>query len=89
MADDAIKDPGETLDYNFDWSDWLGSAEVLSSSSWSIPPGLTQVSASNSGTLATVWVSGGSAGAYQLTNTVITNQGRTAVRSLTLRVRNR
>lgn len=87
-----VKDPGATLDYSINWgSGYLQSGETLSSSSWTAFPGeLTLSGASNTASIATVSVAGGTAGQlYQLTNRITTSQGRTDERSLTLRVEQR
>lgn len=85
----TLKDPGSTLDYQIDWSVWLG-ADTISSSSWSVPVGITEVSASNDTTSATVWLSGGTVGAvYSVTNTIVTAAARTAERTIEVRMINR
>ncbi len=80
-----IKDPDAVLDYGFDWSDWLDSdaPEVISESTWTVPSGITNDSDSNADTTTIIWLSGGSAGEdYELTNKIVTDQGRTDERSL-------
>jgi hypothetical protein len=71
------KDPDETVDYGFDWSAALGT-DTISTSTWIVPAGITQNSASNTATSSTIWLSSGTAGAiYELTNRVVTAGGRT------------
>lgn len=94
-------DPQETLDYTFDWSSFLddtGSpSDTIGSSSWAISPQEAGspsepvlASESNTTITATVFVSNCAAGGiYQLTNAVVTAQGRTAERSITLRCEQR
>ncbi len=94
-------DPQEILDYTFDWSNFLdgeGSpSDAISSSTWAISPmeagspsEPVLASESNTATTATVYVSNcAAAGVYQLTNAVVTAQGRTAERSITLRCEQR
>ena len=94
-------DPQETLDYTFVWSSFLddtGSpSDTIGSSSWAISPQEAGSpsepvldSQSNTITTATVFVSNCAAGGiYQLTNAVVTAQGRTAERSITLRCEQR
>lgn len=91
MADAGwVKDPDATLDWAWDWSNWLAPSEVITSSLFILSPGITQVSASNTGSSATIWLSGGSPGQpYSVTNRVTTNQGRTDDRSITIRVKDR
>lgn len=91
MADSFIKDPGERQDYVIDWDDeYLAVGETISSSSWSVPSGLTNYSTSNSTTTATIWLSGGTHGQeYLVTNQVTTSAGRIAERSIKILVRER
>jgi hypothetical protein len=76
------KDPDAKLDYGFDWATWLGS-DTISSSSWTVPTGLTKVSDTNDTTTTTVWLSGGTAGvSYRVVNSIVTAGGREEDRSL-------
>jgi hypothetical protein len=85
-ADLEIKDPAAILDYSLDWSDWLGS-DVISTSTWSVPAGLTLEDSQADAQATTIWVSGGTNGvAYACRNTVVTAAGRTNVRTLTVTV---
>ena len=87
---DFTKDPDDVLDYAFDWSSWLATNETISTSTWILSPGITQNSATNTNTVATVWLSSGVAGTpYSVTNRVVTNQGRTVDRTMTIRVTNK
>jgi hypothetical protein len=70
-----VKDPDAVLDYKVAWSDWL-DGDALASVSWDVPTGITSVTESiNTGgtttidgvvyaasTVATIWLSGGTAG---------------------------
>ena len=78
MADAAWeKSPGAKLDYSVSWVDWLESGETISNSAWTVPDGLTKVSDTDSGGVATVWLSGGVLGTlYTVTNTITTSTGR-------------
>lgn len=70
------KDPDAVLDYEIDWSTWLGS-DTISTSAWTVPAGLTKDSDTNTTTTATIWLSGGTAGeVYELTNHIVTAGGR-------------
>lgn len=83
------KAPGETLDYQFDWSAWLAS-DTIASSSWSVPAALITGTASNTTTTATQFIGGGQVEQdYVVTNTIVTAAGRTAVRAFTIQVRQR
>lgn len=76
------KDPDETLDYIINWAVHLGS-DTISSSSWVAEDGITIDSDTNTTTTATVWLSGGTLKAYYLvTNTIITDGGRTLEQSI-------
>lgn len=71
--------PAERLDYDVDYTDWLPSADSLSSATVSVSPsGLTIDSPAINGKFVKLWVSGGSSGAkYKATLTVVTAIGRT------------
>jgi len=78
-------DPNAVLDYSRDWSEWLADGETITTSTWVVPVGLTQGVTDNTGTLTTVWLSGGTAGmSYRVTNRVVTTGGRTDERSFTI-----
>lgn len=84
-----VKDPDSVLDYTVDWDSWL-STDTISSSDWVIESGITEDSASNTTTTATVWLSGGTAGTrYKVTNRIVTAEGRTADRSFYVSVAER
>ena len=77
-----LKDPNAVLDYVIDWSTWLGT-DTIASSSWSADTGITIDSDTNTTTSAQVWLSGGSAGRrYTVTNSIITATGRKDDRSM-------
>ena len=83
------KDPDEVLDYTIDWTNWLDT-DTISTSSWTVASGLTEDSESNNTTSATVWVSGGSAGTtYKATNTIVTADGRTKQGAIELVIGNK
>jgi hypothetical protein len=88
------KDPQATLDFSVDWATNFNSAgsptPTISTSSWTVPSGLTQVSASVNGdnTVATVVVSGGAAGTvYELVNHIIRSDTLEDDRSIYIYVR--
>jgi len=76
----APKDPSDIKDYAIEWEDLLAAEgeTAIASSTWSAssPAGLTVLGSPASavvGTMAIVWVSGGTAGTkYELTNTIVT-----------------
>jgi hypothetical protein len=90
MAVDFVKDPDAVLDYMFDWSAWLSSGEQIQTSTMFVSAGISLDSSSNTSSKATAWVSGGTSGVpYTITNRIVTNQGRTDDRSMTIRVTDR
>ena len=85
-----LKDPDAVLDYGFDWLDWLANGETISTSTWTIPTGLTEDSETETSTTTKVWLSGGTAGIdYTITNKIVTSAGRTDERSITIMVEER
>ena len=83
-----IKDPRALLDYGNEWSDWLTGDDVIESSGWSVPKGLTKVRESMTDTTTTVWVSGGVIDArHDLVNSIVTAEGRKEVKTITLIIR--
>lgn len=83
------KDPDAVLDYSFDWSAWLVS-DTISTSTWTAGTGITIDSNSSTTTVTTVWLSGGTASvAYTVTNRIVTAASRTDDRSLTINVEQR
>lgn len=89
MATQFIKDPNAVLDYTFDWSTWLGS-DTISTSAMTVDTGITEDSDSNDTDSATVWLSGGTAGTdYEVVNRIVTAAGRTADRTIVIKVRER
>ena len=86
MPSSFLKDPSAILDYQNDWSDWLGT-DTIATSTWTVPTGLTKVSDTNTTTTATIWLSGGTAGmSYTAVNRITTAGGRTEDRSLSFTV---
>jgi len=84
------KDPSAVLDFTLDWSSWLASGETISTSTWTVPTGLTKDSSSNTATATTVWLSGGTAGQfYPYVNRIVTSQARTDERTIVVGVRDR
>jgi hypothetical protein len=93
------KDPDEDLDYMINWlnSDlplgrrpYLSEEEVIVTSQWIVPAGLTSHDASATDTTTTIWLSGGSVrSSYTVTNRITTNMGRTVDRSFIVLVKSR
>lgn len=92
MADSGTiqrKDPDSTLDYTIDWTAWLGT-DTISTSTWTIGSGLTKQTDTKTSKTATVWLTGGTAGTdYTATNRIVTVGGRTDERSMRVQVRQR
>lgn len=84
------KDSDDVLDYAFEWEDWLGASETISSFVITAAPGITVDSSSNTVDTVTVWLSGGTAGVpYTVACKITTNQARTVEKTMTLRVGNK
>lgn len=80
------KKQGDELDYSIDWSAWLGS-DTISNSSWSVPAGIDDTLETNSTTVGTVWLAGGSlGGSYECANTIVTAAGRTKSESIIINI---
>lgn len=95
-----LQDPGSKLDYTCDWASFLDDAGSPSDTISSFSSAITPQSGSplqpnlsaetTSGTKTTVWVDSCIRGeVYMLTHVVVTSQGRTAERSITIRCENR
>jgi len=80
----AEKDPAATLDYQFNWAEWL-AGDTIAASTWAAADGLTVEEDDFTNVLTTVWLSGGTAGlAYAVTNRIVTALGRTDERTLSI-----
>ena len=80
------KDPDEDQDYSVDWSSYLGT-DTISTSTWTIPTGLTGGAESKTATTTTVWLSGGVGGQeYEVLNEITTVAGRTYQKTLVIPV---
>jgi hypothetical protein len=90
MAKSFLKDPDSVLDYAFDWSDWLETNETISDYTITVESGIAKDSDSESGSIVTVWLTGGTAGdKYTVACEIITSLGRTDERSMVIHVKNR
>ena len=75
------KDPEDTVDYGFDWTDELAGDDITAST-WSVVDAALD-DASFTATHTTVWLSGGAAGTtIYATNTISTALGRVLNRTL-------
>jgi hypothetical protein len=84
------KDPDEILDYSINWVQPLANDTIVTST-WAIsgPGGLTQTTATNTATLATIWLSGGTLSqTYAVKNTIVTAGGRTFDQTVNIKIAN-
>lgn len=80
------KDPNAVLDYLIDWSAFLGT-DTIATSTWIVPTGITKDSDTRTTTTTTIWLSSGTAGhTYELTNRITTAGGRTDDRTVLIAV---
>ena len=86
------KDPGSTLDYTMDWTNWLG-ADTVDSVTYTLDSGITTSSAiggsatSTTSTTTTVNITGGTAGnIYNVKAEMTTANGRVVVRNFRVKV---
>ena len=83
-----IKDPDAILDYSINWSSWLVTGDTITTSTWTAEAGIMIDSDTNTTTATTVWLSGGTAGeSYDVTNHIVTDDGREDDRTITILVR--
>ena len=83
------KDPEAVLDYQLDYTNYLASGDSITTSTVTVDSGLTKDSdtLTGSGKLVTITLSGGTEGTvYTVKNTVVTNDGRTAVKRFRVKV---
>lgn len=90
------KDPDEILDYTINWKGStdpvLGTTETITTSTWTVPSGLTKDSDSKTNTTTTVVLSGGTENTkYQVANKIVTDNSpaRTYERTINLKVKER
>ena len=83
------KSPGGSLDFGFDWSDWLEDGEVVTAVTAEVSSGITIGTSSFTDTKTKSFISGGAVGGtYNMTHQ-ITTATRTDERSMTIKVINR
>lgn len=71
------KDPAGIIDYTVRWASWLPSGDTVSSSSWTVPPGIVKVSEANDTVDAVIFLASGTVGQiYEVTNRIITAGSR-------------
>jgi len=82
------KSPAGNLDYQFDWSDWLGS-DKIHAVTFNVADGLDVGSQSWTDTAVTIWLGGGQLlKSYQVRCTVHTEGNRQDRRTALLTIRN-
>lgn len=92
------KDPQDVLEYGFDWSSRLETGETIVTSTWSRTGGTTGATITIGdptgivnpivGALTHTKLSGGTSGDYhQITNHIVTSEGREWDRTARIRVR--
>lgn len=92
MADNVfIKDPNATLDYGFDWSQWLDYGETITDFIITNGSGITNVyDMSTSSGSVIVWLSGGTVGIrYPVACKITTSGSRIDERTIKIDVRER
>lgn len=91
MSQDYTKDPGATLDYCIDWTNWLGDDDTISASAWTVQAGLTSGSPSIANAKkAVIWLSAGTPlTKYRATNTIASAAGRIDERSIFVTIKER
>jgi hypothetical protein len=89
MPRNFTKDPDAVLDYEFDWSAWLGT-DTIATHTVTAAAGLTVDSTEATTTTVTAWLSGGSVGAsYAVACHIVTAAGREDDRTVTITVQER
>lgn len=99
------KDPDEILDYDIDWTSRLYSpaeldlvdagqtvvpADIILTSTFTLPIGITANSSSNTTTTTKVWLAGGTDGqTYLILNRIVTSGGRTMDQTVKLKVKSK
>ena len=81
------KDPDATLDYQFNWASEL-QEDLIDTSTFLLPDGMTEVSSSNTDQTATIFVSGGTpCRVYRITNRITTLGGRSMDQTIYIKIR--
>lgn len=82
------KDPNDQLDWSMDWNLFLPTSDAITSSTWTVPGGITKINDLFSARSTHIWVSGGTLDAtYILANRITTREGRIAERSLVILIK--
>lgn len=77
----------DVIQYDISWAYALSPSDFIASSTWNIPPALTNVASTFTRNTTKILIGGGTVGAqYTLTNTVHTAGGETLSRTITLSI---
>ncbi len=87
MLASFVKDPAAVLDYTIDWSPWLGEDTIVTST-WTVEGDVDLSDEAIFASVTQVWASGGTLGTLaDLTNHVVTDEGREDERTIRLILR--
>ena len=71
------KDKDATLDYPFDWSNWLTEGDAINTATVTVEDGLVKSNVVSNDTTVAVWLSGGTVGeSYEVVCEIETDEGR-------------
>lgn len=84
-----FKDPDEVLDYEIDWTARL-AGDTISTSTWTVPSGITKNSDTSAASTTTIWLSSGTIGtSYSILNRIVTANGRTMDQTVKLKIKSK
>jgi hypothetical protein len=79
----AYTTPHATLDYAFDWTEWLQTNETINSYVLTVDAGITKESDTENAGIVTVWLSSGTLGTtYNIACRITSSLGRTDERTV-------
>ena len=80
------KTPNERIIFTVIWSDYLNT-DIILSSAWIVPSGITQLAATNNTTQANIMLGGGTIGnIYRVTNRINTSASEIVEQSLDIEI---
>lgn len=80
------QDPGDRLDYGYDWTQWL-AGDTIATATIIAPNDLTVEDTAHTDTVVATWLSGGQPGMHHVTCRVVTAGARVGNRALRLLIR--
>ena len=84
-----VKNPLTTLDYVYDFSVQMETGETISTSTLTVPAGLTEINTITGSQAVAVWLEGGTEGErYDVICTIVSDQGRTYSETLEIIMHN-